>query len=132
RACSVTPWRFCGGGRRAFLRFCCVGGLVGADLSRAALPVTGRRRSPLPQGITKADAGALLGCCDRRSALGRRDYAMIIALLRLGLRASEVAGLRLDDIDWRAGELVVRGKGARPDPLPLPRDGRQALASCPP
>src|SRR5262249_35990863 len=71
----------------------------------------------------------LLRCCDRRSALGRRAYAMIIALLRLGLRASEVAGLRLDDIDWRAGELVVRGKGARQDRLPLPDDVGQAIAS---
>src|SRR5205807_1159612 len=87
------------------------------------------RRSPLPRGITKTDARALLGGCDRRSALGRRDYAMLVTLLRLGLRAGEVARLRLDDIDWRAGELVVRGKGAREDRLPLPAEVGQAIAS---
>jgi integrase len=70
-----------------------------------------------------------LGSCDRRQALGRRDYAIIILLLRLGLRRGEVAGLRLDDIDWRAGELVVRGKGARQDRLPLPADVGQAIAA---
>ena len=71
----------------------------------------------------------MLGSCDRRHELGRRDYAVIITLLRLGLRRGEVAGLRLDDIDWRAGELVVRGKGARQDRLPLPADVGEAIAS---
>jgi integrase len=97
------------------------------DLSQAALPVTGRRRSSLPLGITNAEARALLGSCDRRSAIGRRDYAMLVILLRLGLRAGEVARLRLEDIDWRAGELVVRGKGARQDRLPLPAEVGQAI-----
>ena len=63
------------------------------------------------------------------SALGRRDYAIIILLLRLGLRRGEVAGLTLDDIDWRAGELVVRGKGGREDRLPLPADVGEAIAA---
>ena len=114
---------------RAFLRFCVVEGLMQVDLSRAALPVTGRRRSSLPRGITPAKARALLDSCDRRSALGRRDYAIIITLLRLGLRRSEVAGLRLDDIDWRASELAVVGKGTRQDRLPLPADVGAAIAS---
>jgi integrase/recombinase XerD len=114
---------------RAFLRFCFVEGLLDADLSQAALAVGGRRSSPLPKGITRADARALLRACDRRRALGRRDYALIILLLRLGLRAGEVARLRLDDIDWRAGELVVRGKGARADRLPLPVDVGEAIAA---
>jgi integrase/recombinase XerD len=61
----------------------------------------------------------LLGSCDRRHAPGRRDYAIVIILLRLGLRRSEVAGLTLDDIDWRGGRLLVRGKGSRQDALPL-------------
>lgn len=116
-------------GLRAFLRFCFVEGLVATDLSHAALPVTGRRRSSLPRGISKADADALLGSCDRRSVLGRRDYALLVTLLRLGLRRSEVAGLMLDDIDWRAGELVVRGKGGREDRLPLPIDVGEAIAA---
>jgi integrase/recombinase XerD len=116
-------------GLRAFLRFCFIEGLVGSDVSRAALLVRGRSSLPLPRGISRADARALLGSCDRRQALGRRDYAVIILLLRLGLRRGEVAGLTLDDIDWRAGELVVRGTGARKDRLPLPADVGQAIAS---
>ncbi len=64
-------------------------GLIGADLSGAALLVTGRRRSSLPKGISPVDAAALLRSCDRRSAVGRRDYAVILTLLRLGLRAGE-------------------------------------------
>lgn len=126
---SVSAIQFFVAGLRSFLRFCFIEGLVAVDLSQAALPVTGRRRSSLPRGITKADAAALLGSCDRRSALGRRDYAVIVLLLRLGLRASEVAGMRLDDIQWRAGELVVRGKGARKDRLPLPTEVGAAIAS---
>lgn len=111
------------------MRFCFLEGLLEADLSRAALTVTGRRSSPLPRGISRADARALLDACDRRTALGRRDYALIILLLRLGLRRAEVAALRLDDIDWRAAEVVVRGKGAREDRLPLPADVGQAIAA---
>ena len=116
-------------GVRAFLRFCFVEGLVESDLSQAALLVRGRSSSTLPRGISRADARALLGSCDRRQAIGRRDYAIIIMLLRLGLRRSELAGLTLDDVDWRAGELVVRGKGAREDRLPLPADVGAAIAS---
>jgi len=116
-------------GLRAFLRFCFIEGVVKMDLSQAALPATGRRRSSLPLGITKDQAAALVGSCDRRTAIGRRDHALILTLLRLGLRRSEVASIRLEDIDWRAGELVVRGKGARRDRLPLPADVGQAIAS---
>ncbi|MCA1697875.1 MAG: site-specific integrase [Actinobacteria bacterium] len=116
-------------GLRSFLRFGFVEGLVDTDFSQAALLVRGRSNSPLPRGISRADARALLSCCDRRQALGRRDYAIIITLLRLALRRGEVAGLTLDDIDWRAGELVVRGKGARQSRLPLPADVGEAIAS---
>jgi site-specific recombinase XerD len=128
-AVSVSTTQYFISGLRSFLRFCFLEGLVERDLSQAALPATGRRRLLLPRGITKADAGALLGSCDRRSVLGRRDYAVIVALLRLGLRAAEVAALRLDDIDWRAGELVVQGKGSRQDRLPLPAEVGEAIAS---
>ncbi len=116
-------------GLRAFLRFCFLEGLVAVDLSQAALVVRGRRASVLPRGISRADARALLGSCDRRRPLGRRDYALIILLLRLGLRRGEVARLTLDDIDWRAGELVIHGKGGRDDRLPLAADVGQAIAS---
>jgi integrase/recombinase XerD len=115
-------------GLRAFLRFCFVEGHLEVDLSEAALPVTGRRHTSLPLGIPAGDAAALLGSCDRRTGLGRRDYALLIVMLRLGLRRSEVAGLRLDDIDWRSGVLVVAGKGDRRDRLPLPADVGDAIA----
>jgi site-specific recombinase XerD len=105
---------------RSFLRYCFVEGLVERDLSPATLAVSGGQRSSLPKRISRSDARALLDSCDRRRAVGRRDYAAIITLLRLGLRASELAGLTLDDIDWRAAELVIRGKGGRCDRLPVP------------
>jgi site-specific recombinase XerD len=114
---------------RSFLRFCFIEGLTATDLSAAALSLTGRRHSPLPKGISKGDADALLRSCDKRRSMGRRDFAILLVLLRLGLRAGEVAGLRLDDIDWRAGEIVVRGKGRREDRLPLPSDVGDAIAS---
>lgn len=114
---------------RSFLGYCHLVGLIERDLSAAALPVSGRRRSLLPQGINPTQARVLLGACDRRRASGRRDYAVIVLILRLGLRASEVATLRLDDLDWRAGELTVHGKGGRVDQLPLPVDVGEAIAA---
>jgi len=78
-------------------------------------------------GLDEAATTALLGTCDHRRTAGRRDYAIVLLLSRLGLRASEVAGLKLDDVSWRAGELVVRGKGGRVDSLPLPVDVGEAL-----
>src|SRR5262249_7671965 len=114
---------------RAFLRFCFLEGLTGADLAWAALAVTGRRRSPLPKGISRADAEALLASCDRRGRAGRRDSAVLVTLLRLGLRAGEAAALTLEDIDWRAGEITVHGKGRREERLPLPADAGQAITA---
>jgi integrase/recombinase XerD len=128
-AVSVATTQNFVAGLKAFLRFCFMDGLLALDLSEAALAITGRRRSSLPREIGAGDAKALLASCDRRSALGRRDYALLVVLLRLGLRRSEVAGLRLDDIDWRAGEVVVRGKGTREDRLPLPSDVGAAIAA---
>lgn len=125
---SVGSTQFYVAGLRSFLRFCFVEGLIGVDLSAAALAVTGRRQSLLPKGISAADAAALVRSCDRRRSDGRRDYAVLLVLIRLGLRASEVADLVLDDIDWRAGEIVVRGKGRREDRLPLPFDVGEAIA----
>jgi site-specific recombinase XerC len=95
----VTCWspgsvRRYGCSLRSFLRYCYLVGLVDRDLPAAALPVSGRRRSLLPKGITATQAKALLRACDRRRASGRRDYAVIVLILRLGLRAGEVATLR--------------------------------------
>jgi integrase len=114
---------------RSFLRFCFIEGLTPNDLSAAALSVARRRGSSLPKGIDQRAAKSLLRSCDRRKPKGRRDYAILLILLRLGLRAGEVAGLRFDDIDWRAGEIVVRGKGSHEDRLPLPTDVGEAIAA---
>lgn len=112
---------------RAFLRFAHIRRLVGADLSTAALSVTGRRASLLPVGLPGSDTDAMLRSCDRNGPQGLRDFAILTVLLRLGLRAGEAAALRLEDIDWRAGEIVVRGKGNREDRLPLPADVGEAI-----
>jgi len=114
---------------RSFLRYGYLSGLIGTDLSAASLPVTGRRRSVLPQTISAADARALLRSCDRRTAIGRRDYAVILILMRLGLRACEVAALQLGDIDWRAGQITVHGKSGRVDQLPLPAEVGEAIVA---
>lgn len=127
-AVSVSTTQYFVSALRSFLRFGFLEGLVDRDLSQAALAVTGRRCSSLPKGIAQADADALLGSCDRRTAVGRRDYAVMLMLLRLGLRRSEVARLMLEDISWRSGELVVHGKSARQDRLPLPVDVGEAIA----
>src|ERR1700756_4769388 len=94
---QVTRWspasvRRYGCSLRSFLRYCSPVGLVDRDLSAAALPVSGRRRSLLPKGITPAQAKALLRACDRRRASGRRDYAVIVLILRLGLPAGGGGG----------------------------------------
>jgi len=126
-AAAATTQNFISG-LRAFLGFLFLQGLAETDLSQAALAVQRRQRS-LPRGLASSDVQAILDSCDRRSALGRRDYAIVILLVRLGLRRGEVAALRLDDIDWRTGELVVRGKRSRSDRLPLPPDVGRAIAA---
>jgi integrase/recombinase XerD len=113
---------------RWFLRYCHLAGLIETNLSGSVLPVSGRRRSLLPQGISLAQERALLRACDRRRATGRRDYAVIVLMLRLGLRASEVAALTLEDLNWRAGLITVHGKRARVDQLPLPVEVGEAIA----
>jgi len=113
---------------RSFLRFLHVEGLVGAPLAQAVPPVAGRKSTGLPRGVGSTTVARLLASCDQRIGVGRRDYAVLLLLARLGLRAGEVARLRLDDIDWRNGELVVHGKGGREERLPLPTDVGAAMA----
>jgi integrase/recombinase XerD len=113
---------------RAFLRFCFLTGLVDRDLTGATLVVRSPQPSLLPVGVSPADVETLLGACDRETALGRREYAVIVLLARLGLRAGEVAGLRMEDIDWHLGEILIRGKGAKDERLPLPAEVGEAVA----
>jgi integrase/recombinase XerD len=114
-------------GLRALLRFLHVQGLIAEPLA-AAVPAVARRREDLPRGLPAGQVRRLLESCDRSTPVGRRDYAILVLLSRLGLRGGEVAALELDDLDWRTGEVVIRGKGSRIDRLPLPGDIGQALA----
>lgn len=112
---------------RSFLRFLFVRGQTAMDLTASVPTVADWRLAKLPKFIPAEDVQRLLRACDRRSATGRRDYAVLVLLARLGLRASEVVQITLEDIDWAAGELIVRGKGGRHDRLPLPADVGEAV-----
>jgi integrase/recombinase XerD len=116
-------------GLRSLLRFLSLQGRISAPLASAVPAVAGPASDGLPRACSAGTVAALLASCDTSTRAGRRDYAVLAALSRLGLRISEVAGLRLEDIDWRHGELEVRGKGSRADRLPLPADVGQALAA---
>jgi integrase/recombinase XerD len=116
-------------GLRAFLRFCHVQGLTPRPLVDAVPKLASWRLATLPKAVDPMTVEALFGSCDRRSAYGRRDFAVLMLLVRLGLRAGEVTGLRLEDLDWRAGEILIRGKGPRLERLPLPADVGEAVAS---
>lgn len=113
---------------RSLLRFLLLQGLIATDLRPAVPPVAGWRGSHLPKAVKPEQVRLLLTSCDRSRPVGRRDYAMLMLLSRLGLRACEVAALELSDIDWRRGEMVIRGKGRRDERLPLPVDAGEALA----
>ncbi len=114
---------------RSLLGFLHVDGAIQRPLAAAVPSVASRRLAGLPKGLEPAEVRSLLASCDRRSQHGRRDFAILTTLARLGLRVGEVAALRLDDIDWGAGEIVVRGKGNRAERLPLPTDVGEAVAA---
>lgn len=113
---------------RALLRFLHVEGEIERALADAVPSVAGWRLVGLVKALDARSVQRLLASCDRRRRVGRRDFAIITLLWRLGLRAGEVAALQLLDLDWRAGELLVRGKGSRQERLPLPADVGETLA----
>jgi integrase/recombinase XerD len=115
-------------GLRSFLRFARLEGLVATDLAAAVPPVAGWRDTRLPSSSAGIDVAALVESCDRSQPVGLRDFAILLLLARLGLRSGEVAALTLEDLDWRAGELAVRGKGGGAACLPLPTDVGEAIA----
>jgi len=115
-------------GLRAFLRFCHLTGRTPRPLAGAVPKVASWRFAALPKSLEPCTVEALLSSCDRRTTYGRRDFAVLVLLVRLGLRSGEVASLCLEDIDWRAGELLVRGKGPKLERLPLPADVGDAVA----
>lgn len=125
---SVGSAKFVVCGLRSLLRWAYVTGLVEDELDTAVPSVSGWRLTGVPVIFGPDEIARLLASCDRRSRFGRRDYAALCLLARLGLRSGEVAALELGDIDWRAGEIVVRGKGPRVERLPLPADVGDAIA----
>jgi integrase len=116
-------------GLRSLLVFLHVTGRVPVPLVAAVPSVASWRLSSLPGGLDRDHVERILNGCDRASTVGRRDYAILMLLSRLGLRACEIATLMLDDIDWHAGDLTIHGKGGQTDRLPLPRDVGQALVA---
>jgi integrase/recombinase XerD len=114
---------------RSLLGWLHVTGQVPVSLAAATPSVAGWRLSSLPKGLEPAELRRLLAGCDRRTPAGRRDFAVMLLLARMGLRAGEVAALGLDDIDWRHGELVVVGKGNRSERLPLPDEIGAAIVA---
>ncbi|MCA1679811.1 MAG: site-specific integrase [Actinobacteria bacterium] len=114
---------------RSLVRYLHLVGLITTPLVWAVPSVADLRDRTLPRGLEPAAVRGLLASCDRRRMVGRRDFAILLLRSRLGLRAGEVAAITLDDLDWRAGMLLVHGKGSREDTLPLPTDVGEAIVS---
>jgi len=114
---------------RSFLGFLTQAGKVATNLAASVPPVASRRWSGLPQFLEPAQVEQLLSSCDQSCPMGRRDYAVLLLVARLGLRAGEVVHLNLEHINWEAGEVYIRGKSAREDRLPLLPEVGQAIAN---
>jgi integrase/recombinase XerD len=128
RRCSVGSAKCMVTRLRALLRFLHVEGEIEQDLAGAVPSVASWRLASLVKALDAGSVARLLSSCDRRTRVGRRDFAILTMLSRLGLRAGEVAALQLGDVDWRVGEALIRGKGSRRERLPLPADVGEALA----
>lgn len=114
---------------RSLLRFFYLQAMIPTPLGEAVPAVPGWKDTGVPRRLAASEVQALLDSCDRTAASGKRDLAILLLLARMGLRAAEVAGLELDDLDWWAGELVVRGKGRRRDRMPLPTEVGEAVST---
>ncbi len=114
---------------RSLLRYLHVTGVIAAGLATAVPTLARWKLAGLPKALPAGQVAALLASCDPTTEVGQRDMAILTMLSRLGLRIAEVAGLRLDDIDWRNGELVVTGKGPRSERMPLPADVGEAIVA---
>ena len=125
---SVHMQQLCTG-LRAFLRYLCFRGYTLSDLSKCIPRIARWRLATLPKSLSAEQVDRILLGCRRNTAGGRRDYAVLLLLARLGLRAEEIRRLTLDDIHWQRGELTVRGKCRGPESMPLPQDVGEALAA---
>lgn len=114
---------------RSFLRFLHATGRTDRALVDAVPSVADRRRATIPRHLSVEVVARLLATCDTATAMGRRDLAILRALARLGLRAGEVAGLCLEDLDWRSAEVVIAGKGRRSERMPMPTEVGEAIVA---
>jgi site-specific recombinase XerD len=114
---------------RSFLRYSVMIGKIRAELANCIPSMPGWRAAHLPVFLVKSEIKQLLKACDRRTHTGCRNYAILLLLVRLGLRASEVINLSLDDINWELGELTICGKGRKYRVLPLPDDVGEAMVT---
>jgi site-specific recombinase XerD len=114
---------------RSFLQYARYRGDITLDLTSAVPPVANWSMASIPRAIPPDQVRQLLASIKRHTAVGRRDYAILLLLARLGLRSGEVAFLQLEDIDWKAGRLSVQGKSGRRTDLPLPADVGRAIAA---
>ncbi len=113
---------------RSFLQYVRYRGLISIDLRSSVPTVANWSMASLPRALSSEEVQQLLSRCDRRTAVGRRNWAILLLLARLGLRAGEVVGLMLEDLDWEAGELCIRSSGASSDRLPIPHEVGAAVA----
>jgi site-specific recombinase XerD len=114
---------------RSFFRYLWHRGAISKDLASCVPTVPNWSLSTLPRFLPANDVERILQGCDRKTTIGRRNYAILLLLARLGLRAGEVVGLNLDDIDWTTSQIMIRGKGGTSAPLPLVSDVGEALAA---
>jgi len=114
---------------RSLLRFLYLEGTVTGPLAQAVPSATGWAASALPRALGRGQTDQLLASCDHGRYRGLRDFAILTVLIRLALRAGEVAAIDVEDLDWRAGEITVHGKGGREDRLPLPVDVGESVVA---
>src|SRR5579883_2725693 len=114
---------------RSLLGFLHLDGLIESSLVSAVPSVAGRRLVGLPKGLDSDQVQHLLASCNASTRRGCRDIAILTMLVRLGMRSGEVAKLRLDDVDWRTSEIIVRGKANCVERVPLPADVGRAVAA---
>ena len=129
RRCSVGATKGRVAELRALLRYLYVRGSTTTLLSQSIPPVAGWHDTAIPPLLSRNNVEALVRSCDRSTTAGIRDFAMLMLLARLGMRSIEVARLELSDIDWRAGEIRIRGKARRTDRMPLPVEVGDALSA---
>jgi site-specific recombinase XerD len=113
---------------RSFLRFARYRGDIDKDLAACVPAVANWKLSTIPRALPPRQVELVLDSIDRKTAMGRRDYAILLILARLGLRAGEIKALTLEDLDWREGLITVRGKAGRYSQLPLPAEVGEAIA----